>query len=63
MIVCLCEGVSDRRVRQEVKSGAKTWREVERRCGAGGSCGMCRPMVRDLIRSEGGRARQEGAQR
>ena len=53
MIVCLCEGISDRTIRKEAQNGAKNCREVQQRCGAGGSCGMCRPSIRKLIKAQG----------
>ncbi len=49
MLVCFCNGVSDRRIRRLVHEGASSWREVARACGAGASCGACRPTVRALV--------------
>ena len=41
MIVCLCEGVSDRVVQQIVEQGHLTVRAVASACGAGTRCGSC----------------------
>ncbi len=49
MLVCFCNGVSDRRIRRLVREGASSWREVARACGAGASCGACRPTVHALV--------------
>ncbi len=49
MIVCHCHGISDRAIRRAVQSGAETRREVSRACGAGVSCGACRPAIREII--------------
>ncbi len=49
MLVCLCTGVSDRKIRRLVREGAASPREVARACGAGASCGGCRPAVQALI--------------
>jgi bacterioferritin-associated ferredoxin len=56
MIVCHCHGISDRKVRQVVRDGARTRRQVARACGAGASCGDCRPAIGEIIRKE--RARE-----
>jgi bacterioferritin-associated ferredoxin len=41
MILCLCQGVTDREVAEAVARGASTVAEVRRRCGAGAECGSC----------------------
>lgn len=41
MIVCLCEGISDRVVQQVVDQGHLTVRAVASACGAGTRCGSC----------------------
>ena len=51
MIVCLCHGVNDHKIRRVVEDGAKTVREVGRRCGAGTDCGSCRRQIKDVIES------------
>jgi bacterioferritin-associated ferredoxin len=54
MIVCHCRGLSDRTIREVVQSGARTHREVALACGAGRSCGGCRPAVGEVIEDETG---------
>lgn len=49
MIVCLCRGVSHRKLLNVVESGAQSVAEVTRRCGAGGDCGACRGAIAQLI--------------
>ena len=49
MIVCLCEAVSDRKVRDVIAGGCRTVPDIRRACGAGGSCGSCCPMLRDML--------------
>lgn len=51
MIVCLCEAVTDRQVREAIQGGCDSVRAVQRRCGAGASCGSCCGMVREMIAS------------
>lgn len=50
MLICLCNGISERKIRQLAREGASSWREVARGCGAGASCGGCRRAVDGLIR-------------
>jgi bacterioferritin-associated ferredoxin len=49
VIVCSCHGVTDREIRQHACSGARTPRQVAEACGAGGACGGCRPVVREIL--------------
>ena len=52
MLVCHCEVVNDRTIRQVVRGGARTCRQVDRACAAGGRCGGCRPLIREIIDEE-----------
>lgn len=52
MLVCHCNGVSDRSIRKAVRKGAGSIREVARMSGAGACCGGCRPAVRDILEDE-----------
>jgi bacterioferritin-associated ferredoxin len=49
MIICHCERVSDRVVRNTVMSGATDCDEIARRCGAGGRCGGCHESIQRLL--------------
>ena len=51
MIVCVCAGVSERTLRKVVAEGATSLKQIERRCGAGGGCGACRPLIRECLRA------------
>ncbi len=52
MIVCHCRALSDRAIREVIRRGAHSPREVALACHAGRSCGGCIPAVRELIRIE-----------
>jgi bacterioferritin-associated ferredoxin len=52
VIVCHCRAVSDRAIREVVRSGATTCREVALACHAGRRCGGCRPTIAALIDEE-----------
>ena len=49
MIVCLCEGLSERVIEQAVREGATTVRAVARSTGAGTGCGSCVCDVRRIL--------------
>lgn len=52
MIVCHCNGVSDRHVRRVVRAGAVTASQVAQECGAGACCGGCREAIDEIVHSE-----------
>lgn len=49
MVVCLCQGVSEKHVRRAIADGAATRRDVTRACGAGGACGGCHLTIAEMI--------------
>jgi bacterioferritin-associated ferredoxin len=49
MIVCLCEGISDREIRRTIRSGANTLAKVSNACGAGTGCGTCKRTIVDIL--------------
>ena len=52
MIVCHCKALSDRAIRDVIRRGAHSPREVALACDAGRRCGGCIPVVRELIATE-----------
>jgi len=50
MVVCLCQGVSEKDVRESIAGGATTRKKVTRACGAGAGCGGCHESIREIIR-------------
>ncbi len=61
MLVCHCNGVSDRAIRKAVRKGARNASDVGMRTGAGTCCGGCIENVNDIIRAEAGKARDKAA--
>jgi bacterioferritin-associated ferredoxin len=51
MLVCHCHVVNDTTIRRCVADGARSGSDVRDACGAGGSCGACRPAIDRLIES------------
>lgn len=41
MYVCLCNGVTEREIRQTAHSGCRTMAELTMRTGCGAGCGSC----------------------
>jgi bacterioferritin-associated ferredoxin len=52
MIVCHCHATSDRAIRRAVREGAHSTAEVTRHCGAGGTCGGCKPRIESIVEHE-----------
>ena len=52
MIVCHCKAISDRRIRQAVRDGARTSADVTKACEAGADCGGCHPTIEQILREE-----------
>ena len=49
MLVCLCKGVTDKKIRWLVQNGANCLRDVMTTCQAGSDCGSCVCQLRELI--------------
>lgn len=50
MLVCICKGVSDRKLVDEIRRGNRTVKQLREGCGAGSDCGCCVRQIRDLLR-------------
>ena len=55
MIICVCRGITDRRIREEAADGSSL-EEVLARTGAGSSCGTCRFAISRMVGEEHARA-------
>ncbi|MEZ5180128.1 MAG: (2Fe-2S)-binding protein [Acidimicrobiales bacterium] len=49
MVVCHCNAVSDREIRDLVRAGALDAADVAARCSAGARCGGCVTVVETLV--------------
>ena len=61
MLVCQCNGVSDRAIRKAVRKGASKASDVGMRTGAGTCCGGCLDTVKEIIRSETARSHDKAS--
>ena len=50
MFICLCYGITDTQIRQAAENGVTDVRALKEQLGAGGQCGKCVRMSRDIIR-------------
>ncbi len=49
MYVCICNGVTDRQIREAADAGCDSVSEMTMRTGAGASCGSCLGLVAEMI--------------
>lgn len=50
MIVCVCNNVSDKKIRQAVKEGATTLFALRAQLGVGTCCGKCHSCAKGVLR-------------
>lgn len=50
MIVCVCNNVSDRKIRQAVDAGMSTMVELREHLEIGTCCGKCHPSAKRILR-------------
>lgn len=50
MVICLCNGLSDTRIEQAIRQGARRPRDVQAQCGCRAQCGRCARDILGVIR-------------
>jgi bacterioferritin-associated ferredoxin len=60
MIICQCNGVSDRTIRKAIRNGASNHKDIVRACTAGMDCGSCAPAIDKIIKAERERVTRSG---
>jgi bacterioferritin-associated ferredoxin len=53
MYVCHCKAVSDKKVRETIRAGARTVEEIGKACGAGTQCFGCHSHLHELLAEQG----------
>lgn len=53
MYVCICQGITDRQVREAIDRGARKLRDLREELGLCTDCGKCGPCARDLLQEAG----------
>lgn len=56
MILCLCKGISDRKIKEMAQAG-QTLREIVETSEASTCCGACATDLRELVKSETSKAK------
>jgi len=51
MIVCVCNNISDRKIREAVDQGARTMPELREQLGIGTCCGKCHSCAKTVLRA------------
>ena len=49
MYVCICQGITDRRLEEAVREGASTFEELQARTGVASCCGACESTAREIL--------------
>ncbi len=50
MYVCLCKGITDTQIREAVRNGASSLREVRSQLGVASQCGKCGLLAGQIVR-------------
>jgi len=48
VIICICNGTSEREIERSIENGASSLRDLQR-CGAGDQCGSCHNSLRAML--------------
>ena len=49
MYVCVCHGISDRRIEQAIRDGARSFEQLQSCTGVATCCGACEPCARQMV--------------
>ncbi|MCB1661392.1 MAG: (2Fe-2S)-binding protein [Pseudomonadales bacterium] len=49
MYVCLCKGITDRDIMDEMDQGARNLRDISKSLGVGSQCGRCCQSAKEVI--------------
>ena len=49
MYVCICKGISDRKIENEVKTGCNKVKQLTQQIGLGSDCGKCINSAKAII--------------
>ena len=49
MYVCLCNGITDREIRQSVHEGASSLQDLQDGLGVASQCGQCACLAQEII--------------
>lgn len=49
MYVCLCNGITDREIKQSIRAGANNLQDLRDQLGVGTQCGQCACLSQELL--------------
>lgn len=49
MLVCICFGITDKDIKNEILEGASSFKSISETLGVGSCCGQCESFAKDLI--------------
>lgn len=49
MYVCVCHGISERRIEQAIREGARSFEQLQSCTGVATCCGACEPCARQMV--------------
>jgi bacterioferritin-associated ferredoxin len=49
MYICVCNGITEKRIRQAVDAGATTLEQLRAHLGVGSNCRSCEPMAEEIL--------------
>lgn len=49
MYVCVCHGISDKRLTQAIQEGARSFEQLQACTGVATCCGACEPCARQVL--------------
>ncbi len=52
MIICSCEGITEKEVRRAARCGAENVKDLGKLCGAGTGCNSCHCDLKKILREE-----------
>ncbi len=49
MLVCVCNGISDKQIDSEIANGSSNFKDIKSALGVGNCCGQCIPFAKEMV--------------
>ena len=49
MLVCICKGITDKTIENQIENGMSSFTEIRRKLGLASCCGQCASYAKELI--------------
>ena len=60
MYICICNGITDKQIRNAAESGVRDLWALQRELGVASGCGSCQEAASDILRETRQRTRRSG---